>query len=79
MTYSLLQLTLDSFGLLLNDELIGDVVRCGSGDVVLWKVELLDGLPESKRPPPSDLLERGFTTLDDVSAWLGNADVKSRP
>ena len=53
MTYSLIQLAPGAYDLLLNDELMGSVVRSGYRTTdTIWTAELLEDLPVGKRPAP---------------------------
>ena len=78
MTYSLIQLAPGAYDILLNGEVMGSVVRTGyrSTDTT-WTAELLEDLPQSKRPAPFVEIEHSFPTLEDLCAWLGNPSLKS--
>ena len=78
MTYSLIQLAPGAHDLLLNGEAMGSVVRTGyrSPDTT-WTAELLEDLPQSKRPAPFVEIEHSFPTLEDLCAWLGHSNLKS--
>jgi hypothetical protein len=78
MTYSLIQLAPGAYDLLLNGELMGCVVRTGTGSKnTSWTAELLEDLPHNKRPAPFKEIEHQFPNLEEICAWLGNPDVKS--
>jgi hypothetical protein len=78
MTYSLIQLAPGAYDLLLNDEVMGSVVRTGTGNKnTYWTAELLEDLPQRKRPAPFTAFEHQFPTLRALCSWLGNPDVKS--
>ena len=78
MTYSLIQLAPGAYDLLLNGELMGSVVRTGTGSKnTSWTAELLEDLPQSKRPVPFIEIEHTFPTLEVLSHWLGDPAVKS--
>jgi hypothetical protein len=78
MTYSLIQLAPGAYDLLLNGELMGCVVRTGTGSKnTSWTAELLEDLPHNKRPAPFKEIEHQFPSLEEICVWLGNPDVKS--
>jgi hypothetical protein len=78
MTYSLIQLAPGAYDLFLNDELMGSVVRTGTGSKnTSWTAELLEDLPQGKRPAPFMEIEHDFPSLEALSHWLGNPAVKS--
>jgi hypothetical protein len=78
MTYSLIQLAPGAYDLFLNGELMGSVVRTGTGSKnTSWTAELLEDLPQRKRPAPFIEIEHEFPTLEEICAWLGDPDVKS--
>ena len=78
MTYSLIQLAPGAYDLFLNGELMGSVVRTGTGSKnTSWAAELLEDLPQSKRPAPFIEIEHNFPSLEVLSHWLGNPTVKS--
>jgi hypothetical protein len=78
MTYSLIQLAPGAYDLLLNDEIVGSIVRTGyrSKDTS-WTAELLEDLPRGRRPVPFSEVEHTFPTLEALCEWLGNPEVKS--
>ena len=64
--------------LLLNDELMGSVVRSGYRTTdTIWTAELLEDLPVDKRPVPFNEIEHSFPTLEGLCEWLGDPVVKS--
>ncbi len=77
MTYSLTQLAPGAYDLLLNGEIIGSVVRNGSRQPYTWTAELLEDLPQGKRPAPFKEIEHDFPTLEDLCTWLGDPQVKA--
>ncbi|MBJ6127487.1 hypothetical protein [Microvirga splendida] len=77
MTYSLTQLAPGAYDLLLNGEIIGSVVRSGSRQPYTWTAELLEDLPQSKRPAPFTTIEHNFSTLEELCTWLGDPQVKA--
>ncbi|WP_457093566.1 hypothetical protein [Microvirga sp. P5_D2] len=77
MTYSLIQLAPGSYDLLLNGEVMASIVRNASRPPYTWTAELLDDLPQGKRPAPFKQIEHTFPTLEELCAWLGEPDVKS--
>jgi hypothetical protein len=78
MTYSLIQLAPGAYDLFLNGELMGSVVRTGTGSKnTSWTAELLEDLPQGKRPAPFMEIEHNFPSLEVLSHWLGNPAVKS--
>ena len=77
MTYSLTQLAPGAYDLLFNGEIIGSVVRNGSRQPYTWTAELLEELPQGKRPAPFKEIEHDFPTLEDLCAWLGDPQVKA--
>jgi hypothetical protein len=76
MTYSLTQLAPGAYDLLLNGEIIGSVVRNGSRQPYTWTAELLEDLPQGKRPAPFKDIEHDFPTLEELCTWLGDPQVK---
>jgi hypothetical protein len=76
MTYSLTQLAPGAYDLLLNGEIIGSVVRNGSRQPYTWTAELLEDLPQGKRPAPFKEIEHNFLTLEELCTWLGDPRVK---
>jgi hypothetical protein len=77
MTYSLIQLAPGAYDLLLNDAVMGSVVRNGSRQPYTWTAELLEDLPQDRRPAPFREVEHDFPTLEDLCSWLGNPQVKA--
>jgi hypothetical protein len=78
MTYRLIQLAPGAYDLLLHDEVMGSVVRTGTGSKnTSWTAELLEDLPRSRRPAPFLEIEHAFPTLEELCAWLGHPDVNS--
>lgn len=77
MTYSLTQLAPGAYDLLLNGEIIGSVVRSGSRQPYTWTAELLEDLPQDKRPAPFKEIEHDFPTLEELCTWLGDPQVKA--
>lgn len=78
MTYSLVQLAPGAYDLLLNGEVMGSVVRAGHrSNNTTWTAELLEDLPQSRRPAPFRNVEHNFATLEEVCAWLGHPPVQS--
>ncbi|QRM32307.1 hypothetical protein [Microvirga sp. VF16] len=75
--YHLLQLAPGSYDLLLKDDIIGSVVRCGSRHKsTTWIVELLDDRPAAPHPSPFTAAEQEFKTLDEVCRWLGGTPIR---
>ncbi|MPR07523.1 hypothetical protein [Microvirga tunisiensis] len=78
MTYSLIQLAPGAYDLLLKGEIVGSVVRSGARrSDTCWTAELIEDLPESKRPAPFAEIEHSFGTLQELCEWLGTTEVKS--
>jgi hypothetical protein len=50
MTYRLIQLAPGAYDLLLHDNVVASVVRNGSHQPYTWTAELLEDLPQSKKP-----------------------------
>ena len=75
--YAVHRLAAGSFDLLLNDKLIGGVVRNvgTTGDPQGWRAELLTELPTKKLPSPFTRPEHLFASLGEVLTWLGNPPV----
>ena len=71
--YRVEQLAPGSYDLLLDDRLIGGIVRnVGKyGRLDGWRVELLDTVNEHDRPYPFTAAERSFTGLEAALSWLG--------
>jgi hypothetical protein len=78
MTYSLFQLAPGAYDLLLHGEVMGSVVRNGSRQPYTWTAELLEDLPRSKRPAPFKQVEHDFPSLEELRAWLGEPEMKSK-
>jgi hypothetical protein len=77
MPYRLIQLAPGSYDLLLDDELIGSVVRSGARtDQVTWTAELLNAPSPGQGPLPFTQVEHTFRTLEEVCAWLGDPEIK---
>jgi hypothetical protein len=77
MTYSLIQLAPGAYDLLLHDELMGSVVRVKAKQGATWYAELLEDLPQSKRPAPFLEIEHDFPSLEALCGWLGDPEVKT--
>ncbi len=78
MTYSLIQLAPGVYDLFLNGELMGSVVRTGTGNKnTSWTAELLEDLPQGSRPTPFIEIEHNFPTLEAACEWLGHPTVKT--
>jgi hypothetical protein len=78
MTYNLIQLAPGAYDLLLNGEVMGSVVRTGTGSKnTAWTAELLEDLPPRKRPAPFTDVEHQFATLEEACVWLGSPSVKN--
>ena len=77
MTYRLIQLAPGAYDLLLNGEIVASVVRSGLRQPYTWTAELLEDLPQHKRPSPFQDLAHDFPSLDELCAWLGSPQVKS--
>jgi hypothetical protein len=77
MTYSLNQLAPGAYDLLLNGEIIGSVVRNGSRQPYTWTAELLEDLPQDRRPAPFKEIEHDFPTLEELCTWLGDPQDKA--
>nr|WP_246529253.1 hypothetical protein [Microvirga zambiensis] len=78
MIYSLVQLAPGAYDLLLEDEIVGSVVRSGSrGSDTVWTAELMDDRSAGKRPAPFTGTEHSFPTLQELCAWLGDPEVRS--
>lgn len=71
--YSIEQLAPGSYDLLLDDRLVGGIVRniSNSGRMGGWRVELLDDEDGRRRPTPFTASEHVFTGLDAALPWLG--------
>jgi hypothetical protein len=77
MTYSLIQLAPGAYDLLFDGDVMGSVVRNSSHRPYAWTAELLEDLPQSKRPAPFNEIEHTFPSLEDLCAWLGDPKVKA--
>ncbi|WP_201832719.1 hypothetical protein [Microvirga zambiensis] len=77
MTYQLIQLAPGAYDLLRHDELMGSVVRVKTRQGATWYAELLEDLPQSKRPAPFLEIEHAFPSLEALCGWLGNPEVLS--
>jgi hypothetical protein len=77
MTYQLIQLAPGAYDLLLNDELLGSVVRVKTKQGATWYAELLEDLPQGKRPAPFLEIEHNSPTLEALCGWIGNPAVQT--
>lgn len=78
MTYNLIQLAPGAYDLLRSGEIVGSVVRTGTGSKnTSWTAELLEDLPRNKRPAPCKEIEHTFPSLEDLRAWLGDPKVRA--
>ena len=77
MTYTLHRLASGSYDLVLDDVIVGSVVREVSpdGGHRTWHAELLEDVPPDRRPSPFTEIEHAFPTLDGVTSWLGGVVV----
>jgi hypothetical protein len=77
MRYTLHRLAPGSYDLLLNNEIVGCVVRepINGAAGPVWHAELLDDPPAENRPHPFSRIDYTFGTLDAVAMWLGGADI----
>ena len=66
MTYSLSQLAPGAYDLLLNDAVMGSVVRNGSRQLYSWTPELLGDSPQGERPAPFIEIEHSFASLQEL-------------
>jgi hypothetical protein len=76
MTYNLIQLAPGSYDVLLDNTIIGSVVKGGSRSAPVWTAELLEDLPPEKRPAPFTQIEHDFESFEDLCVWLGSPEVK---
>jgi hypothetical protein len=76
MTYRLIQLAPGAYDLLLHGNVVASVVRNGSRQPYTWTAELLEDLPQSRRPSPFQNIEHDFSSLEEVCAWLGDPEIK---
>lgn len=76
MPFTLQRLAAGSYDLLLDEEIVGSVVRglSKSGDVLDWYAELLESAPP--RPSPFSQEAHRFDTLEAAIVWLGGARVE---
>jgi hypothetical protein len=77
MAYRLTKLASGSYDLWLDGRIIGSVVKDESSNPPVWIAELLAVLPPRQRPVPFTELEHAFTTLDQLSTWLGLAQAEA--
>lgn len=77
MAYTLHRLAAGSYDLVLDDVIMGSVVRevLPTEHVAGWRVELLDDRPKALRPHPFKQIEHRFSTLKAALDWLGGASV----
>ncbi|MGU3360690.1 hypothetical protein ACLBWX_10175 [Methylobacterium sp. M6A4_1b] len=77
MTYRLLRLAPGSYDLVLDDVIVGSVVREDPADRAfpVWHAELLDDPPQERRPHPFSKIDHTFGTLDAVAMWLEGAEI----
>jgi hypothetical protein len=68
MTSRLIQLAPGAYDLLLHGEVVGRVVRNASYQPYTWTAELLEDLPQSRRPSPFREIEHDFPSLDELCA-----------
>jgi hypothetical protein len=79
MSYQLIQLAPGSYDILLDDRIIGSVVKGGSRTTPVWIAELLEDLPSEQRPPPFTSIEHQFGSFEDLCVWLGGPQVTPNP
>ena len=77
MSYNLIQLAPGAYDLLLDDTIVASVVRSGVHQPYTWIAELLEDMPEGKRPTPFQEIEHSFPSLEELCAWLGHPNVKT--
>jgi hypothetical protein len=66
MTYRLIQLTPGAYDLLLHDTSMDSVVRNGSRQPYTWTAELLEDLPQTRRPFPFREVAHDFPFLGGI-------------
>jgi hypothetical protein len=77
LTYRLLQLAPGSYDVVLNGIIIASLVMNeGPSRARSWTAELLVDLPPEERPAPFVEPEHQFSSLEEVRAWLGNAEIR---
>ena len=80
MRYRLIPLAPGSYDLVLGSKIIGSVVRqlrSNNREPPRWLAELLD--ESAPFPAPFVSAEHEFAALEDIIAWLGEAEIASRP
>ena len=77
MTYSLIQLAPGAYDFLLGDTIVASVVRSGLRQADTWVAELLEELPQNRRPAPFREIEHSFPSLKELCAWHGQPAVKT--
>ena len=80
MTYSLHRLAAGNYDLLLDGVVIGSVVRSSQSNrgTAVWRAELADDDWQG-RPAPFTAAEHEFTSLEEVTDWLGASLVVDQP
>ncbi len=77
MPYTLSRLASGSYDVLLDGVIVASLVRSGRDDNPIWIVELLEDVPPERMPAPFRKLEHSFISLEEVRAWLGNAEIRN--
>ena len=77
MAYTLHRLAAGSYDLLLDEKVIGSIVRniSATGNAKSWRVELLEDLSPEKRPEPFTKAQHTFKTFNAAWKWLGDPEV----
>lgn len=77
MTYRLIQLAPGAYDLLLHGKLLGSVVRVKTKQGATLYAELLEDLPQDRRPTPFLEIEHDFPSLEALCGWLGDPQVQT--
>ena len=75
MTYTLSQLALGSYDVLLDGVIVASLVRSGEKGYRTWTAELLEDVNPRRRPAPFTEAEHTFSSLEEAQKWLDNAEV----
>ncbi len=77
MTYKLSRLAPGSYDVVLDGVIVASLISNGDTHNTVWTAELLEDLTPEQRPTPFTEIEHTFRSLDEVRAWLGDADIRN--
>ncbi len=61
----------------LDGVIVASLISNGDTHNAVWTAELLENLAPEQRPKPFAEIEHTFRSLEDVRAWLGDADIRN--